>query len=72
MDYAGKALTFTDIYRHLLRTSTWDHMNDLKWFPLFTNLLPDKDLETLLQELMTEKGEAMREDSVKAGVVLHP
>jgi len=28
--------------------------------------LPDKDLETLLQELMTEKGEAMREDSVKA------
>jgi len=28
----------------------------------------NKDLETLLQELMTEKGEAMREDSVKAAL----
>ena len=27
---------------------------------------PRQDLEALLQELMTEKGEAMREDSVKA------
>ena len=28
--------------------------------------VPRQDLEALLQELMTEKGEAMREDSVKA------
>ena len=27
-----------------------------------------QDLEALLQELMTERGEAMREDSVKVGV----